>query len=173
MSANLTFIHGTFFEVLVCVSISMQMLAYGEFLNISDWVSVFMSFFFGTILLTYVLYLLYFTCVKSRLWVTKAKGSILAKQEETVKKIHDEILQNQTSLKPETEKEVEEILKLRRENSSKLIKEASKIREDQFEKFSPLVEDLRKDSLVSMSNNMFITVRRLLMLYLAMFLLRQ
>ena len=36
----LGFIHGTFFEVLVCVSISMGMLQYSDYLTDADWVSI-------------------------------------------------------------------------------------------------------------------------------------
>lgn len=74
-------------------------------------------------------------------------------------------------MKPGTEKEVDEILKLSRRNSRRLITRASSIQEKQFEKYLPLIEDLRQDSHVSMFNNIFITMRRMLMLYLAMFIL--
>lgn len=70
LGGNLTFIHGTFFEVLVCVSISMQMLSYSSFLNEADWISVYMSFFYAGILGSYIVFLMYFSCTKSRLWVT-------------------------------------------------------------------------------------------------------
>lgn len=83
------------------------------------------------------------------------------------------MLKTQISLEPSSEKEVEEILRKRRMNSRKVIAQASSIKEGQFEKYSPLVEDLRHDSLVSMFSNIFITVRRLLMLYLAMFIVKQ
>lgn len=172
IGGNLTFIHGTFFEVLVCVSVSMLMLTYSDYLNSADRVSVYFSFFFGAVLASYCLLLLYFMCAKSRLWVTKAKGNRAHKQEENVRLIHLDLLKSETLLKPECEKEVDEILKQRRRHVRKLISEAFKIKEAQFEKFMPLVEDLRLESLVSMSNNMFITVRRLMMLYLAMFILK-
>ena len=54
-----------------------------------------------------------------------------------------------------------------------MIKRAETIDKDQFAKFAVLVEDLRTDSHMSMFNNVFITVRRLLMLYMAMFILNQ
>ena len=39
-NSTVNFIHGTFFEILVCVSISMQMLYFREFLNDKDMVSI-------------------------------------------------------------------------------------------------------------------------------------
>ena len=50
--STLRFLHGTFFEICVCVSISMSMLKFKSFLNFSDWVSVAASFFFAVILIT-------------------------------------------------------------------------------------------------------------------------
>ena len=51
LHSTLKFLHGTFFEICVCVSISMSMLKFKSYLNVSDWVSVAASFFFAVILI--------------------------------------------------------------------------------------------------------------------------
>ena len=43
-------------------------------------------------------------------------------------------------------------------------------KEDQFELYDPLVSDLRKDNRIALFSNFFIIIRRLLLLYTAMFI---
>jgi len=81
LTSNLAFVHGVFFEVLVCVSISMAMLSYSEFLNDSDWTSVYLSFIFAAILLCYIVFMLYFSCWKSMQMVVLARGNQLEGRE--------------------------------------------------------------------------------------------
>ena len=70
LKKSLTFIHGTFFEILVAASIAMKMLTFSDYLNRADWVSLYLAFFCGAVLLIYVIYLLYFTLFKSAEFVT-------------------------------------------------------------------------------------------------------
>ena len=69
LTSTLNFIHGTFFEILVCVSISLSSLKFAQYLNTSDWVSVYLSIFFGVILLVQILFVAYFTIFKTKGWV--------------------------------------------------------------------------------------------------------
>ena len=50
---------------------------------------------------------------------------------------------------------------------------ASRIQTKQFSKYEPLVENLRKDSRVAMFNNAFTILRRVTLLYMAMFILNK
>ena len=45
------------------------------------------------------------------------------------------------------------------------------INADQFEKYQPLIDEVRTDSRIALSNNFFINIRRLTMLYMAMFVI--
>lgn len=62
---SLGFIHGVFFEVLVCVSISMYMIDFYNFLNMHDEYCIVLQFFFSGILIAYLCYVLYFTIFKA------------------------------------------------------------------------------------------------------------
>ena len=73
---SLNFIHGTFFEIMVCVSVSMKMLKYDKYLNTPDLVSVGLQFFFAAILCLYVLFVTYFTIFKTGMWKVRASGVI-------------------------------------------------------------------------------------------------
>ena len=90
MSEGLKFLHGTFFEILVSVSCSMGMLKYRAYLGPSDWVSVALSFFFGTILLLQIIFVGYFTIFRTSEWNAKAIGEkhkLIDK--EKINKIHN------------------------------------------------------------------------------------
>jgi len=172
LGGSLGFIHGVFFEVLVCVSISVKMLEYGEFLNDSDWVSLYLAAFFGLILLIYIAFLVYFSCVSKKM-VDKAQGTKNEEKQEMRRSVQKELIRQRTINNPERKEEVRKVMKLIRMDSVALTEKASKIDEAQFEKFAPLVENMRPDSLLATFNNTFITVRRLLMLYMAMFIIGQ
>lgn len=53
----------------------------------------------------------------------------------------------------------------------KVIDIAKGIDKSDFEKYRPLYEDLRKDSQFALFYNLFIMIRRLTMLYMAMFII--
>lgn len=78
-SASLEFVDGTFFEIMVCVSVSMAMLEYKEFLNTADTVSVIFQFVFAAVLVAYLGFLSFFTACKVSL-LSKKKASALAKK---------------------------------------------------------------------------------------------
>lgn len=61
----LTFIHGTFFEIAVCVSVSMRMFEYKDYLEQSDKVSMAAQIFFIVVLVAYLSFILYFATFKS------------------------------------------------------------------------------------------------------------
>ena len=91
--STLKFLNGTFFEVLVCVSISMSMFKFKDFFNTMDWVSVLMSFFFAALLITQIIFVLYFTIFKTKHWVTKMDGERIEKfGMKKLKEIHSKIL---------------------------------------------------------------------------------
>ena len=69
LTSTLNFIHGTFFEILVCVSTSLSVLKFSKYLNTSDWVSVYLSIFFGVVLIAQIFFVIYFTLFKTRNWV--------------------------------------------------------------------------------------------------------
>ena len=69
LTSTLNFIHGTFFEILVCVSTSLSVLKFAKYLNTSDWVSVYLSIFFGLVLIAQILFVAYFSIFKTKAWV--------------------------------------------------------------------------------------------------------
>ena len=71
---GLTFVHGTFFEILLCVSVVVAMLPYWEWLNSADRISIYVACFFALILAGYQLFVLYFAFTKVKLITQKAKA---------------------------------------------------------------------------------------------------
>ena len=91
--STLKFLNGTFFEILVCVSISMSMFKFKDFFNTMDWVSVLMSFFFAALLITRIIFVVYFTIFKTKHWVNKIDGERTEKLGmKKFKEIHNSIL---------------------------------------------------------------------------------
>lgn len=70
----LDLIHGTFFECLVCVSMSMRMFEYDEFLVDADRVSLGFTCAFAVILVLYIALIVYFMAFKSPKVVLKARA---------------------------------------------------------------------------------------------------
>lgn len=60
--------------------------------------------------------------------------------------------------------------KLRRQQTKSLIRKSKSIKLDSFLIYEPLVADLRKDSHAALFNNFIIMIRRLTLLFLAMFI---
>ena len=98
-SDSLNFIHGTFFEVMVCVSVSMRMLKYEKYFETPDYVSVVLQFFFALILITYVIFVTYFTIFKTGPLQIRSSGLIEASRKKHMKSIHKEILQRRLTNK--------------------------------------------------------------------------
>ena len=65
-SSSLTFIHGTFFETMVCVSISTGMLKFWDFFETVDHVSVITASLFLLIIVGYLIVVIYFTFFKAK-----------------------------------------------------------------------------------------------------------
>ncbi len=86
---SLGFIHGVFFEVLVCVSISMYMIDFYNFLNAHDEYCVYLQFFFAGILIVYLCYVLYFTIFKAGALVEKTR----------IERLQEEKIQHQITIK--------------------------------------------------------------------------
>ena len=68
-NSSLKFINSTFFEILVCTSVSMSMIqhvARDDLFGAPDIVSVALSLVFVVILLAYIIFVSYFTFFKSK-----------------------------------------------------------------------------------------------------------
>ena len=57
-------------------------------------------------------------------------------------------------------------------DSKNLIKKSDEIKEEQFKIFEPLVDQLRKDSKLAMFTSFIILIRRITLLYMAMFIIQ-
>ena len=94
-----------------------------------------------------------------------------------MKTIHSQIIESRKENKfyscESSKKEFSDFFKSRRSQNSKLIKKSVNIKEDQFVIFEPLVADLRKDSRLAMFGHFFILIRRITLLYMAMFVIGQ
>lgn len=77
---SLEFVHGTFFELLVCTSISMAMLQYAASFTASDTFSVVMQMLFALVLCVYVLTATYFTIKTSALMQISKAGKLAEKR---------------------------------------------------------------------------------------------
>ena len=64
--SSLTFIHATFYEIVVCASISMRMLLFVDHLSYADKVSIGIAFFSSAIIFWYILFNGYLVCCRSR-----------------------------------------------------------------------------------------------------------
>ena len=78
MENTLLLINGTFFEVMISVSVSMRMLEYSKYLKEADHTSIGLSFLFAAILIAYILYILYFTIFVANDVVLKSKSELLS-----------------------------------------------------------------------------------------------
>ena len=65
---------GTFFENLVCISISMQMLTYYQVLNSADKMSIAFQFLFLAAVVAFIAYVTYFAIIVSPKLVARTKG---------------------------------------------------------------------------------------------------
>ena len=70
----LVFIHGTFFEILICVSVTILMFEHYDWLGEADRTSLYFSASFGFALAVYLLFVLYFSLVKSRGMALKGRA---------------------------------------------------------------------------------------------------
>ena len=66
--SSLTFFHGVFFEILVCVSVSLSLIPFltENFINNADRTSVGYALLFLALLIGYLLFVTYFACIKSK-----------------------------------------------------------------------------------------------------------
>jgi len=78
----LEFIHGTFFEIMVCVSVSMAMLEYRDYFTDADTFSVTLQFVFTVILAAYICFVFYFTAFKATKWQVKKSSDLVDKKKE-------------------------------------------------------------------------------------------
>lgn len=83
-----TFMTGTFFENLVCISISMQMLTYYEVLNSADKMSIAFQFLFLAAVVAFIAYVTYFAIIVSPKLVARTKGMQLSSKQEKISLIH-------------------------------------------------------------------------------------
>ena len=74
LQSSVIFMMGTFFENLVCISISMQMLTYYEVLNSADKMSIAFQFIFLVAVAVFIVYVTYFALVVSPKIVMLSKG---------------------------------------------------------------------------------------------------
>ena len=74
MDDSLSFINGTFFEIMVIVSVSTRMMQYSDYFVKPDWVSFGLQFFFSFLLGVYILFVTYFSIFKIRLWKNMTYG---------------------------------------------------------------------------------------------------
>ena len=75
--SSLTFIHGVFFEILVCISVSMSLLPFmQDFLSGSDKISIGIAFFFMTLLVAYLMFVTYFACFKAKQIAEKHRAEV-------------------------------------------------------------------------------------------------
>ena len=85
---GLIFIHGTFFEILLCVSVVVAMLPYWEWLNGADRFSLYVAGFFALILASYLLFVLFFAITKAKLITQKAFAEKYEGREDRLEEIH-------------------------------------------------------------------------------------
>ena len=111
--------------------------------------------------------------MKTGLLKIKSTAEALEAKKDMVKGVHKGIIERQMSRKDSSLQksvQINDFYKSRRKANKVLIKRASTINASQFEKYEPLVQDLRKDSKLAMFSSFYINIRRLSLLYMAMFL---
>ena len=86
---SLTFLHGTFFEILVCLSISVGMLSYWEYFNEADHASVLLSLFFMLLMIGYLFTVLFFALFRSKMLAKKHRAECEENVLDKTELIHD------------------------------------------------------------------------------------
>ena len=113
---SLAFIHGTFFEILVCLAVNEQMLEYYEHWNEPDHFSMYVAIFFGLLLLSYLGFGVYFVCFKSEALAQLNRIEEDKRNLERCEELHQKLAEDQgkkSSYTAMQSEQVDEILKRR------------------------------------------------------------
>lgn len=171
-SSTLTFVHGTFFEILVCVSISMSMVRFWDFYKSADHTSISISIVFLILLAAYLGFVAYFAVYKSHQMATLNQVEV---QERHIKRskvsTHKELI-DQARFKGRSTIDLEHHQKFLSEQNLhrlELIEKGQKVNGQQFDLYKPLVDELRTDRCGALLSNSLINTRRLILLFMAMF----
>ena len=88
----LIFIHGTFFEIMVCFSVTVLMLKNYDWLGGADKVSLLVGIFFALLRLGYLALVFYFILTKAKLIVQKTQGELAEENQGKIKDVHEDVL---------------------------------------------------------------------------------
>ena len=179
-NTTIGFLEGTFFEVMVCVSVSMRMLTFLEYLNDVDRFSIANQFVMAFILLALLCYILYFSIVKVPLLVAfytvrKAKDNDRAK--EKLKKARDSFKEKwkknkaaRATLQKLASQEANLVIDMSNRQYKSLEDKCKGLKKSDFKLYKPLYSGFRRASHMSLLANLFLFTRRLSLLYIAMFM---
>lgn len=88
----MTFIHGTFFEIAVCVFISVNLVNFWDYLNKADKMSAYFAYLFLLILVGYIAFAIYFTLCRSKDFAFKHRSIAEEEQKKFQEDSKDELL---------------------------------------------------------------------------------
>ena len=90
--SSLAFLHGTFFEIAVCVFVSMSMMQFWGFLTSSDYASIVSAFMFLVLLIAYVGFIVDFAFRKSHKLANLNRAEVERRNIKRSSRLHSKIL---------------------------------------------------------------------------------
>ena len=150
---------------------AMGLVQYWDLLNSADKTSIYCQFFFASILIAYMAFVLYFAVVKSR---KLARGESGLQDDESLLKIvglHSDLLfaKNAKGCTKQELKNAKATLMNVMVEHKKKSEEASMIIRAQFDNYLPLLDGLRLENASAILANILITTRRCILLYTALY----
>ena len=97
--STILFLQGTFFEVMVSLTISMTMFELWEYLTLGDKISIVNQLAVAVIMVAFILFVTYFSVFKIRKIITLKKVSDQEKNDEIIQKVRSEFKANLKSSK--------------------------------------------------------------------------
>ena len=89
---SLLFVHGLFFEISVCFGVSMAMPMYWDYWNEWDKASIYISFIFGLILISYLVFVIHLTFVRAPQIALNYRAKQDRKHLKMAKTVHGDLL---------------------------------------------------------------------------------
>mmetsp|Transcript_20329 Transcript_20329/g.27489 ORF Transcript_20329/g.27489 Transcript_20329/m.27489 type:complete len:285 (-) Transcript_20329:765-1619(-) len=170
-SSSLTLIHGTFFEFMACACLAMTMVPFWDDFIEQDQFSIVLAVICLFLLCVYLVFIVFFACCRSRAMALKQREEEEERNLAKCKQIHFQIKvagkEKGWTLKDQKFSTATFAKSL--EQREKRIEEASRLAASSFLKYDPLVEDMKEGSQPALLSSLFLNVRRLTLLFMAMF----
>mmetsp|Transcript_29 Transcript_29/g.52 ORF Transcript_29/g.52 Transcript_29/m.52 type:complete len:213 (-) Transcript_29:5-643(-) len=149
----------------------MKVLGYWDYLTEADKASLYLAFVFMAVIGAYTAFIYYFACFGSRQIALVSKADLMEETSEQCSFIHESLaFQREYAGYSEPEMQlVKKSLKLSQARRELKIEKASRVNRKRLSKYAPLIVGVRKESHSAMLGSPILILRRLSMLFMALF----